>query len=390
MDIKFCFDQYPIPNLAKHRAVQGTRSWREFSVNWPYSEPPMLLTYLEEENLPFEICKWTQCGKEAFYIIALSYFDFSISWPDLLPDTIKEKLRARSQHILFFYSEGDNPYRIRQHLDQQFLQKNLPTDLITVVTANSQCDNIPNMAWFCDDEMLYRHRNKTVQPEKYHELPRQKMFTALCRTHKWWRATTMAEIWRRGWHDMAYFSYNKDVSVDDREEDNPIQIDDFKDLRSSTYDFLNSCPFKADQLTHQLHNDHRHHVSEHYTNSYLNVVLETHMDTDQSQGVFLTEKTFKPIKHAQPFVIFGAPHTLAKLRDLGYKTFDQYIDNSYDSIVDTTKRWQAIFDSLEQLLQSNMHEFYINCRDDILHNQQVFLDSKQMRLNTLVDKICKK
>ena len=74
-------------------------------------------------------------------------------------------------------------------------------------------------------------------------------------------------------------------------------------------------------------------VEAHHDDAYFNFVLETHLDVDQSDGVFLTEKTFKPIKHCQPFcncrcikVVYN------KLRDMGYKTFDHVINQEYDLI----------------------------------------------------------
>jgi hypothetical protein len=38
--------------------------------------------------------------------------------------------------------------------------------------------------------------------------------------------------------------------------------------------------------------------------------LETHFDADQSGGAFLTEKTFKPIKHGQMFFVAGPAGSL--------------------------------------------------------------------------------
>jgi hypothetical protein len=48
-------------------------------------------------------------------------------------------------------------------------------------------------------------------------------------------------------------------------------------------------------------------------------VFETHFDADQSGGAFLTEKTFKPIKHGQLFFIAGLLAVYKVLRDQGYR-----------------------------------------------------------------------
>lgn len=66
---------------------------------------------------------------------------------------------------------------------------------------------------------------------------------------------------------------------------------------------------------------------EKFHNSYLHVVTETNSSNTQ---LFFSEKIFKPIVHWQPFVVVGNPGSLALLKEFGYKTFGDYIDESYD------------------------------------------------------------
>jgi hypothetical protein len=112
-------------------------------------------------------------------------------------------------------------------------------------------------------------------------------------------------------------------------------------------------------------------------------VFETFFDADGSGGAFLSEKTFKPIRHAQPFVVLGTPYTLHTLRELGYRTFDQVIENSYDDELDNTQRYEQLRNIMQQLNQQDLHQLYIQCREDIVHNQELFLASKYSRLDQL-------
>jgi hypothetical protein len=386
----FKFDQYidnkPYPNTAIHVARPHTAEWRQFSQHWPFSEPPSLIDYFNNESI-----SWTN-GDTECYIIAVSFFDFSINWFELIPAKRKKEIQQGQLYLVFYYSEGDNPFHLRQHLEKQCVENNVPTCQLLLISANSFADQLPNSAWFADDELLFRLRNRGIMPLPYHEHPRTNLFTALVRTHKWWRATTMAELWRQGWHSQGLFSYNPTIAVGEPEEENPIQVDLIPGLRTDTYKFLKH-QFTADHQTSDQHNNHHLCVPAHFQDSYLNIVIETHMDVDQSGGVFITEKTFKPIKHAQPFIIFGAAHTLAKLQDLGYKTFNGVIDNSYDHIEDTTQRWMKLISILNNMFSKGpdyMHKMYCACKSDLLHNQQIFLRSKKNRLNTLIEKIlCK-
>lgn len=382
----FEFDRYqdgrPYPNLARWEARPYTPEWRRFSQHWPFSEPPMLVDYLAHEGMLAD-------SGQPYYIISISFFDFSIDWPALLRADRLQQLQQGQINILFYYSEGDNPVRMREHLVAQFEKTGVAADRVQIVSANSAADQIPRCAWFPDDELLFRRRNRQHEPLAWHDRPRSRLFTALVRTHKWWRATVMADFWRRGWHDVGYFSYNPNVTVGDAESDNPIQVDRWQGLRQSMHEFLQQA-FSADDLDSDQHNDHHLLVPEHFTDSYINLVLETHMDADQSGGVFLTEKTFKPIKHAQPFIIFGCANSLARLRDLGYRTFDHAIDTSYDGIQDTTERYQRLLDICQDLFfqgRDHLHQILCACREDLLHNQQHFIASKQDRLNNLLDRI---
>ena len=382
----FEFDRYvldrPYPNLARHQAVPYTPGWRQFNGHWPWVQPPILPDYLQHEGFDT-----TQGAR--YYVVALSWFDFGIQWFNLIPVERIKQMQQGQLKLLFYYNEGDNPIRMRDHLLAQCRGVRVPEDQLVIISGNSAADSLPNSAWFPDHELLYAKRNRRVEPVAYHELPRSKLFTALVRTHKFWRATTMAELWRRGWHRHAYFSYNTRLAVEESPSDNPIEIYKFDGLNVSMFDFLRH-QFRADTQTSDQHNDHHLIVPEHHNDSYLNVVLETHMDADQSNGVFLTEKTFKPIKHAQPFVIFGAAHSLARLRDLGYRTFDSVLDNRYDSIENTTDRWQCLIAMLHTMFEGgalHMHQLYCACREDILHNQQHFLSPRRDRLNNLLRKI---
>ena len=104
--------------------------------------------------------------------------------------------------------------------------------------------------------------------------------------------------------------------------------------------------------------------------------------------MFLTEKTFKPIKHAQPFVIVGAAGSIHQLRDMGYKTFDHVIDHSYDTIVNNTQRWDAVCNEMERIAKNKkIHQLYVACKEDLLHNQQLFLASKANRVETILGKL---
>jgi hypothetical protein len=315
--------------------------------------------------------------------VGLSFFDFGIDYFTLLPSAVFTAVYHGRIRVLFYYHEGDNPHRIKQRLDQLAAQVKLPQDCYVFVSANTAAKDISGFVYFTDFELWYYQRNIDVAAGEVHDQPRHRDFTVLNRLHKSWRATAMADLRRRGVLDNSYWSYCESGNMD---ADNPIEIDGITGLADATQQFLAAAPYVSDELDQSKRNDHSYIEPKYYVNSYCNIVMETHFDADQSGGTFLTEKTFKPIKHGQLFFVAGPAGSLQQLRDLGYRTFDSVLDNTYDRIADNTQRWLKLCDAVQQS-QHRLADRFAAAQADIVHNQQLFLERKTQRLNRLIKDI---
>jgi len=372
------------PALAQWEARPYTQSWREFGSHYPYTVPFRPQEYCEHHGVKINIYQTTDdLPAECYYPIGLGFFDFDIDYFGLISAALCERIRQRHLRVLFYYHEGDNPDRIKRRLDQLALHHRLPSDCYVFVSANSAADRLPGFVYFADFELWYWQRNHGQPPLAVHSQPREREFTVLNRLHKSWRATAMADLQRQGILDRSYWSYCETGTL---ANDNPIEIDLIDGLRSATEQFLSCAPYVSDELGQAERNNHAVTQSKYHENSYCNIVLETHFDADQSGGSFLTEKTFKPIKHGQLFFIAGPVGSLQALRNLGYRTFDSVLDNSYDQIENNTERWKKLCDSIQQA-QYQLNVRYIAALSDIRYNQQLFQQLKTQRLNTLLEKI---
>ena len=76
-----------------------------------------------------------------------------------------------------------------------------------------------------------------------------------------------------------------------------------------------------------------------YKQSLISVVTESFFSEPL---IFNTEKIWNPISYKHPFIMVGAPGTLKYLKSLGYKTFSDFWDESYDDIIDPCERLQEI------------------------------------------------
>jgi len=111
----------------------------------------------------------------------------------------------------------------------------------------------------------------------------------------------------------------------------------------------------------------------------INVVTETMYRND---GRFLSEKSFKPMALRQIFLIAGNKGTLELLRHYGFKTFAQCgIDESYDTVLDPTKRMKALTLEIQRLVNLSEHKFQdilLKAEEVIEHNHILVWDDEHV------------
>jgi len=373
------------PAFAQHEGRPYTQSWREFGAHYPYTIPLRLQEYCDHHSVKLNIVDLSGAWPpDAMYPIGLGFFDFGIDYFELLPERVKTELFWNHIRILFYYHEGDNPFHIKQRLDELCAKHNLRNDCYVFVSANTAAQNIPGFVYFNDFELWYWQRNEHTPAMKIHDEPREHDFTVLNRLHKTWRATAMADMHRKGLLNNSYWSYCETGSIVD--DENPIEIDQFPELRNYTQKFLLNAPYFSDDLSQAERNNHSIQESKYFANAYCNIVMETHFDADGSAGAFLTEKTFKPIKHGQLFFIAGPAGSLQVLRDQGYRVFDGILDTSYDYDANNTHRWIKLCNAISKA-KTDLPQLFERARADIEHNQRLFLELKTARLNILLEHI---
>jgi hypothetical protein len=94
----------------------------------------------------------------------------------------------------------------------------------------------------------------------------------------------------------------------------------------------------------------------------------------------MSEKIFKPISNLVPFIIVSSPFFLDKLKEIGFKTFSPWIDESYDNEVDNDKRFFMILDEVKRLCsmsKEEIHKWYYEMEDILIYNQDHFANYKK-------------
>lgn len=370
------------PNLARF-GLQG----HEFDDQWPRTVPLRLLVYFDLAGIITRSFTVRDAPSNSWYPVALAWHDFNCDYISLMSSVLLSRVRDCEIRLLFYYHEGDNPTQIKQRIDMLCVNHDLPSDCYLFVSANTAAACLENFCYFPDHEYFFRYLNLSQVIPDIHTGSRSYEFTALNRTHKWWRASCMADLLQLGVLDRSLWSYNTGCTINDNEQDNPLELARIAGWRTSVAEFINKGPYFCDSDDDQLHNDHRHVPVKLYQDSYCHLVIETLFDADQSGGAFLTEKTYKAIKFGQPFVIIGTVHSLHALRQQGYRTFDHAINNSYDEITDNTKRWLAVRKSILEIQSQDMHEWFQRCLPDVKHNQDTFNKMFSASLNNMIQRL---
>jgi len=120
-----------------------------------------------------------------------------------------------------------------------------------------------------------------------------------------------------------------------------------------------------------------------YQHCAIEVILETLFDDNR---LHLTEKSLRPIACGRPFILASTPGSLKYLQDYGFKTFGQYIDESYDNIVDSTERLTKIVAEMKRISKLSLKEktqLWHNLYSIATYNKQLFF-SEQWH-NSIID-----
>jgi len=113
-----------------------------------------------------------------------------------------------------------------------------------------------------------------------------------------------------------------------------------------------------------------------YEQTSFRVIAETWM----SGQPIISEKTWAPILNNQPFIMAGLPNNLKMLKDIGFKTFTEYLPHpNYDEIYDVNERFNQIIENTKFWVEKQWNTELI--RKDIEYNNK--------KLHSMIDETAK-
>jgi hypothetical protein len=325
-------------------------------------------------------------------------------------EEVLNRVRNKTAYFLvtLFY-EGYMDDEFLNHLSDYFISKGLP---LTQVIYLSNCYN--GQAVY-EDYCKRNHKLPEMQMEyfpvfridkcnvqqamtesvivKYQPGPRKKTFLCFNRRYNDHRLMLYLAVVQQGLIDQCYYSMDKTQPEANRTfvENCKSLLNRFPDMDLSSADVLaadkllplvlDNPNFSRYPMEHSV--DPVKHL---YDTSLINIVTETYFFNNI---IHITEKTYKPIAFMQPFILVAAAGSLKHLKDMGFKTFSEFWDESYDQELDDKQRFRKIAELIKLISEWPEHvkiDFTYVVKDIVDYNVAHLNTMQDIEIDNLVEK----
>jgi hypothetical protein len=308
----------------------------------------------------------------------LTIFDYFKSIPRLVTDLIAGYGRIvyddRREGYLY-------PNYVKGEIEGFFKLYDIPLDRVVFATGSANAAEIFNRNGYTVQPLYLQQFELESSWEIQHLTPTlpqrsiDRRFLCFNRAYQYriHRLQLLAKMYRRNLLDQFYYSMLDGVDridivesamgITGVEPDSYDTVGAMRELKPRMPMLLDT-----DDLKTNLAWVHTESVESYYNRTGISVVTETLFHNGE---IFFSEKTWHPMRMQQPFILVNGPGSLQHLRDLGYKTFGQWWDESYDTILNSYER----LDAIEQLIvdiaawsDSKFMQFLNESQDVCRHN----------------------
>lgn len=120
--------------------------------------------------------------------------------------------------------------------------------------------------------------------------------------------------------------------------------------------------------TPSLYNRVSNNLSSYYFECFIDIINETRYAQPTAN---YSEKVYQAMQYLRPFIVVAPPKTLEYLRSMGFKTFNEFWDESYDDEFDHGERLAKIFTLIDQLFamtNQEQRDLYDKMVSVLIHN----------------------
>ena len=293
---------------------------------------------------------------------------------------------------------GNVPY---SQLVRQFTSRSVAEENITWVTAVNQESQVQEMR-----QRGYKIASRFIEFNYYKELMcdvakdyelGEKKFTkhysCLCQGNaKHHRYGMIYSLWQSQLFEKGNVSCEAYDNIVRTKNSNWIDdkmtadeyMENFADWKANKQGFISLLPIDFDRNPNAHRQMETYNESNIFEQSFLWLSCETKKPDD---GIYITEKTYKAIAYGSPFCILGDDGSLDYIKNLGFKTFDTFWDESYDYGSDQEKinKITMIVKNICSKSVSELNTLYKEMLPTLRHNQEQLI--QQTQVNNLIRKL---
>ncbi len=354
--------------------------------NWCFEGP---ITYKIYDNFSYTIFPNIKSGVTNYMLIEpTEALKVLVNNPEYLIIKIKDFL-IKNDIKLILSSIADPPNAYIYKLLMDDLKKLELSDKIIVLSSNMALkhDNVYCVNFFVEDFIHNKHilygetdLGYTSEEIRLDELDnfRNKKFLSFNRTvDKEHRYSLYHDYLTHDFSD-SYFSF---LTFEG------IHCDPYQTPKLKLQEYASKIPIELDTsgfFNFRIHNTIKKEL---FLDSCIHIITETSFSGNE---LFVSEKVLKPIVNYQPFIALGPVNYLKELKRLGFKTFSDFWDESYDDIEDPKERYLKVSNLILELNSKSIEEFnelYQKTKDIVIFNQNYLNNLELNDLDTFLKKL---
>jgi hypothetical protein len=210
---------------------------------------------------------------------------------------------------------------------------------------------------------------------------KEKYFSSLSRRNRFYRSIGTFLLCQSPIKDKGLLSHDK-IEKNDTVYKSMTEVNEFDQEKLEKW--IETLPLVIDyndfNVNWGLQNIKFDHI---HDQTIFQIVNETHVHNFNNTSMFYSEKTFRPISCFQPFLIWGQKGCNQYLRYLGYKTYEEWFDLSFDNEEDNILRYKKLLTIVEDtctylnsLKRDKQIEWKYKNKNILIHNFKVMNDNR--------------
>lgn len=236
------------------------------------------------------------------------------------------------------------------------------------------------------EKVVYKALNLEKEIEYCKSVFQDKYFSSLSRVLRQYRSMATFLLCHSEIKDKALISHSKfpkNINIGQWKRSHFLSEYDDKTIKR----WFKTLPLTIDKTNFNDNWALRNDYYPIHRQTLFQIVNETLVDNSHDTSLFYSEKTFRPVVCFQPFVIYGQKGCNKHLKNLGYKTYEDWFDLSFDDEQDNVLRYKKLLNSakdtcayLDSLPRDKKIEWRFKNKELLEHNFLTMQNSEYSKL----------